>query len=146
MLRLVSITGIALAMVIGFVALSTQMRDEFYMRTKVAEAASHLTAVAKQELNCGSADMAERDADLRASKPAILSSVSYEKTDSNAINVVGVFYATKGESGKLRIKQGRKFTVNCLCNENSLQCKRGFTDINKNYIPHLSTDNQTKDK
>jgi heme/copper-type cytochrome/quinol oxidase subunit 4 len=37
MLRLVSIIGIALAMVIGFVALSTQMRDDFYMRTKVTE-------------------------------------------------------------------------------------------------------------
>jgi hypothetical protein len=138
MLRLVSIIGIALAMVIGFVALSTQMRDDYYMRSKVAEAASHLNAVAKQELSCGT--VPENDTDLRSAKPATLSSVSYEKTDSNAINVVGVFYDIKGESGKLRIKQGRKFTLNCLCSDGILQCKRGFTDINKNYLPHLSAD------
>ena len=139
MLRIISITGIALAMVIGFVALSTQMRDDYYMRSKVAEAVSYLKTVAKQELNCGINNVAESDTDLRTSKPAILANVSYEKTDNNAINVVGVFYDAKGESGKLRIRQGRKFTVNCVCEDGSLQCQRGFTDINKNYIPHLST-------
>ncbi|WP_455221968.1 hypothetical protein [Kaarinaea lacus] len=142
MLRLVSIIGIAIAMVIGFVALSTQMRDDFYMRSKVTNAVSYLRAVAAQELNCGNADVAESDSELLSSKPAIFSSVSYEKTDINAVNVVGVFYDTKGESGKLRIKQGRKFTLNCNCTDNTLQCKRGFTDINKNYIPHLSATKQ----
>ena len=82
----------------------------------------------------------ENDTDLLSARPATLSSVSYEKTDSNAINVVGVFYDIKGESGKLRIKQGRKFTLNCLCSDGILQCKRGFTDVNKNFIPHLSAD------
>ncbi|MCI0506223.1 MAG: hypothetical protein L0Z73_08960 [Gammaproteobacteria bacterium] len=152
MLRLVSITGIALAMVVGFVALSTQMRDDYYMRSRVSEAVSYLNSVAQRELNCGITDMDQStmkqstidqstmdqsENELQVPKPAVLSSVSYEKTDANAINIVGVFYDVKGESGKLRIKQGRKFTLNCTCSDNTLQCKRGFTDINKNYIPHV---------
>jgi hypothetical protein len=145
MLRLVSITGIALAMVVGFVALSTQMRDDYYVRSRVSEAVSYLNSVAQRELNCGIAGMDHSDTgqnenESEASKPAMLSGVSYEKTDASAINIVGVFYDVKGESGKLRIKQGRKFTLNCACSNNSLQCKRGFTDINKNYIPHIGAD------
>ena len=142
MLRLVSIIGIAIAMVIGFVALSTQMRDDFEMRSRVAEAVSYLRAVAQQELRCDVAEMSKSDDDLKASKPAILSSVNYEKTEANAVNVVGVFFDTKAKSGKLRIKQGRKFTLTCECTDDSLQCKKGFTDINKNYIPHLSAQKQ----
>ncbi|WP_455206773.1 hypothetical protein [Kaarinaea lacus] len=142
MLRLISIIGIALAMVVGFVALSTQMRDDYYMRSKVSDAIFYLNSVAKQELNCGVADRSQDTTDLPAPKPDMLSSVSYEKTDSNAINVVGVFYDTKGQSGKLRIKQGRKFTLNCVCYNSALQCKKGFTDINKNYIPHIAAEKQ----
>lgn len=142
MLRLVSIIGIAIAMVVGFVALSTQMRDDFEMRSRVAEAVSYLRAVAQQELHCNVAELSKSDDELKAPRPAMLSSVNYEKTEAHAINVVGVFFDTKAKSGKLRIKQGRKFTLNCECAEHSLQCKRGFTDINKNYIPHLSSPKQ----
>jgi len=142
MLRLVSITGIAIAMVIGFVALSTQMRDDYEMRSRVAEAVSYLRAVAQQELDCNVSESTTSESELQASRPAMLSSVTYEKTESNTMNVVGVFYDTKGISGKLRIKQGRKYTLNCECANDLLQCKNGFTDINKNYVPHLTTPKQ----
>ena len=57
MLRLVSIIGIALAMVIGFVAISTQMRDEFYIRTKVSGVATYMKQLAEQELQCNRATL-----------------------------------------------------------------------------------------
>ena len=138
MLRLVSIIGITLAMVIGFMAISSQMRDDYSMRTKVAEAVTFLKSVAESKLNCGDDKSSQGLADLEESKPTIFSSVNYEMTEHDSINVVGTFNNVKGESGKLRIKQGRKFTLNCTCADTSIQCKKGFTDINKNLIPHIA--------
>ncbi|HEY5602959.1 MAG TPA: hypothetical protein VIM41_07630 [Gammaproteobacteria bacterium] len=150
MLRLISISGIALAMVIGFVALSTQMRDDYYMRAKVSDAVKYLYSVAQQELDCGVAGIKQNATDARPAKPAIWSTVTHEittheaqvtgeTTDKSAIEVAGVFHDVKGESGKLRIKQGRKFILNCVCHNDALQCQQGLTDINKNYIPPIST-------
>lgn len=138
MLRLISIAGITLAMVIGFAALSTQMRDDYSMRSKVAAAVSYLKSVANNELDCAGSQSDKRFTDGDKNKPDIFASVIYEMTDIGAINVVGVFNDVKGDSGKLRIKQGRKFTLHCTCNNQSLQCKRGFSDINKNLIPHIA--------
>lgn len=139
MLRLVSITGITLAMVIGFMAISSQMSDDYYMRTKVAEAVTFLKLVADSKLECSADQENSRVTDPENEKPALFSSVNYEMTESNSINVVGVFNNVNGESGKLRIRQGRKFTLNCSCSNTSLNCKRGFTDINKNLIPHIAS-------
>lgn len=140
MLRLVSITGITLAMVIGFLALSSQMSDDYYMRTEVAKAVTYLKAVANIELECSTGQTNTRFSNPDNNRPAVFSSVNYEMTEHNSINVVGVFNNVNGESGKLRIKQGRKFTLNCTCDNGLLQCKRGFTDINKNLIPHIATE------
>jgi hypothetical protein len=125
-------------MVIGFMAISSQMRDDYSMRTKVAEAVTFLKSVAESELNCGNDESSQGMADIEDSKPEIFSSVNYEMTEHDSINVVGTFNNVKGESGKLRIKQGRKFTLNCACADTAIQCKRGFTDINKNLIPHIA--------
>ena len=138
MLRLISIVGITLAMVIGFAAISTQMRDDYGLRSKVAGAVSYLKSVADSELACDGHRTDKRFTDREKDKPAIFSSVNYEMTEIDAINVVGIFNDVKGESGKLRIRQGRKFTLHCTCNKNFLECKRGFTDINKNLIPHIA--------
>jgi len=138
MLRLVSVTGITLAMVIGFMAISSQMRDDYYMRTKVSEAVTFLKSIADSELNCGNDKSNEEFADPEENKPAVFSTVTYEMTEHDSINVVGIFNNVNGESGKLRIKQGRKFTLSCTCADISLQCKKGFTDINKNLIPHIA--------
>lgn len=138
MLRLVSITGITLAMVIGFMALSSQMRDDYAMRTKVAEAVTYLKLVADNELECSIDQSNKRFTDPDTNKPPMFSTVNYELIEQDSINVVGIFENVTGESGKLRIKQGRKFTLNCTCVNTSLQCKRGFTDINKNLIPHIA--------
>lgn len=55
MLRLVSIIGIALAMVIGFVALSSQMKDDFTARTAVVDVIAELKKVATGSLQCDQA-------------------------------------------------------------------------------------------
>ena len=52
MLRLVSIIGIALAMVVGFVALSTQMKDDYTARTAVVKVISELKTIAGTKLQC----------------------------------------------------------------------------------------------
>jgi len=140
MLRIISVTGITLAMVIGFMAISSQMRDDYYMRTKVSEAVTYLKSVAENELECNTGEPENRLTDPSDAKPAVFSTVNYEMTEHNSINVVGIFNNVNGESGKLRIKQGRKFTLNCTCTNISLQCKRGFTDINKNLIPHIAAE------
>ena len=139
MLRLVSITGITLAMVIGFMAISSQMRDDYSMRIKVAEAVTYLKLVADSELECSVEQPNKQFTDPDRDKPAMFSNITYEMTEQDSINVVGVFNNVKGESGKLRIKQGRKFTLNCSCLGTLLKCKRGFTDINKNLIPHIGS-------
>lgn len=126
-------------MVIGFMAISSQMSDDYYMRTKVAEAVTFLKLVADSKLECSADQENSRVTDPENEKPALFSSVNYEMTESNSINVVGVFNNVNGESGKLRIRQGRKFTLNCSCSNTSLNCKRGFTDINKNLIPHIAS-------
>lgn len=139
MLRLVSITGITLAMVIGFMAISSQMSDDYYLRTKVAEAVTFLKLAADSELACTADQENNKISDIKNEKPAIFSSVNYEMTETNAINIVGTFNNVNGESGKLRIKQGRKFTLNCSCTNGLLRCQKGFTDINKNLVPHIAT-------
>ena len=139
MLRLVSITGITLAMVIGFMALSSQMSDDYHMRTKVAEAVTYLKTVADQELECRTLQTNNKPSEQGDNKPAVFASVNHEMIEHDSINVVGVFNNVNGKSGKLRIRQGRKFTLNCTCINSSLQCKKGFTDINKNLIPHITS-------
>lgn len=52
MLRLVSIVGISLAMVVGFVALSSQMKDDYSVRSSVVIAIGEVIKIAGQKLNC----------------------------------------------------------------------------------------------
>ncbi|MGD8573233.1 MAG: hypothetical protein PVG89_17210 [Gammaproteobacteria bacterium] len=167
MLRLISVSGIALAMVIGFVALSTQMRDEFYIRTQVTEVAKYMKQVAQQELQCDAGTMVpalpaaaepnSNNADTAAiaaappppratsdtdsatdAKPDIVASIDYGFTDDDAFEVEAQFTDVKGESGKLRIKAGRKLVMRCNCggdNGTQTQCQTIASDINKNYVP-----------
>lgn len=52
MLRLVSVIGIAIAMVVGFVAISTQMKDDFSVRSRVVDIIKQMKDVAAEELQC----------------------------------------------------------------------------------------------
>lgn len=54
MLRLISIIGIAIAMVVGFVAISTQMKDDYSVRSRVVDVLKQMKNVAADELQCES--------------------------------------------------------------------------------------------
>ena len=160
MLRLVSVVGITLAMVIGFVALSSQMRDDFEVRTKVVKSIDDMKAIALQQLDCNPAesvtdsdnpgtfkhnqdqqqiDIEDQDADRASStedsSAGIVSSMGYENIDENTVEVVAAFKDVIGESGKLRIKSGRQIAIRCSCDETNLTCQIVGSDINKKYVP-----------
>lgn len=171
MLRMISVSGIAIAMVIGFVVLSKQMRDDFDVRKKVYEGALYMKRIANAQLQCAQSDLAQKlvtetqhgnDADeslsvtqaeeegnsnyeaindtpeidaVVANKPEIFTAVSSEPAGENIINVIAVFNNVSGQSGKLRIKAGRKLGLKCVCVENNIECNTVFSDINKKYIP-----------
>lgn len=52
MLRLISIIGIAIAMVIGFVALSSNMKDDYTVRSRVVDVLKQMKEMASRELQC----------------------------------------------------------------------------------------------
>ena len=54
MLRLISVIGIALAMVIGFIAISTQMKDDYSVRSRVVDVLKQMKNLAADELQCES--------------------------------------------------------------------------------------------
>lgn len=54
MLRLISVIGIALAMVIGFIAISTQMKDDYSVRSRVVDVLKQMKNLAADELQCDS--------------------------------------------------------------------------------------------
>ena len=58
MLRLISIIGIAIAMVIGFVAISTKMKDDYNVRSRVVDVLKQMKGVALEELQCGASNSA----------------------------------------------------------------------------------------
>ena len=156
MLRLVSVVGITIAMVVGFVAISSQMRDDFDVRSKVVKGIDSMKALANQELHCDFIDT-ERDSDAEQTNPedmvnqedqnrmnnttsagddsGIFSSIDYEFIEDNKIEVVAVFTAVKGSSGKLRISSGRKINIQCSCIDENISCQVAGSDINKKYIP-----------
>jgi hypothetical protein len=100
MLRLVSVIGIAIAMVIGFVALSTQMRVEFFVRQQVSTVANYMKHIANQELQC--------DAGIRVpGLPGAVSPANNDTTgDQSASNVDSTMAAaaeddvSTGDSGQ----------------------------------------------
>ena len=53
MLRLISIIGIAIAMVIGFVAISSKMKDDYTARTRIVDVIEQMKTLATDELLCG---------------------------------------------------------------------------------------------
>jgi len=52
MLRLISIIGIAIAMVIGFVAISSKMKDDYTVRGRIVDVIKQMKDVAASELQC----------------------------------------------------------------------------------------------
>lgn len=52
MLRLISVIGIAIAMVIGFVAISSQMKDDYNVRSQVVDVLKQMKTLAAEELQC----------------------------------------------------------------------------------------------
>ena len=54
MLRFISIIGIAIAMVVGFVAISTKMKDDFNVRARVIAVLKQMKQLATDELQCAS--------------------------------------------------------------------------------------------
>ena len=52
MLRLISVFGITIAMVIGFIAVSSQMKDDFTVRSRVVDVIKEMKALASDELQC----------------------------------------------------------------------------------------------
>ena len=160
MLRLVSVVGITLAMVIGFVALSMQMRDDYDVKTKVVNGIEDMIAFAQQELTCDKSkldtnveppgtfeqDPAEQDNGGDSKEPlpdtaiggdpmSIFDSMAYENVTANSLDVIAVFKDVTGGSGKLRIKSGRQLTIRCTCNGTNLSCQTVTSDVNKKYIP-----------
>jgi len=161
MTRIVSVVGIALAMVIGFVALSTQMHDDYTVRALVIDAVAHIKQQATQRLACKQSASVNRipaaaatsetpDTQIDTSKlsppstqnqedttdlPSIFTSLDYNKTGVSEITATAVFKDVTGESGKLRIKAGRKMIVHCLCHDSAVECDQIQSDINKKYVP-----------
>ena len=54
MLRLISVIGIAIAMVIGFIAISSNMKDDYTIRSRVVEVLKQMKDIAADELQCAS--------------------------------------------------------------------------------------------
>ncbi len=52
MLRLISIIGIAIAMVIGFVAISSKMKDDYTVRSRIVDVIEQMKNIAADELQC----------------------------------------------------------------------------------------------
>lgn len=53
MLRLISVIGIAIAMVIGFIAISSKMKDDYTVRSRVVSVLKQMMDLAYDELECG---------------------------------------------------------------------------------------------
>jgi len=157
MLRLVSVVGITIAMVIGFVAISTQMRDDYDVRSLVIAGVDDMKALAQRELSCDTADSASVDdtagtfePDLskpdesgKAEKPHaesaatanIFASMDYENINEDTLTIIAVFNDVKGGSGNLRIKAGRQISLHCSCAGKNINCQIADSNINKKYIP-----------
>ncbi|WP_455375630.1 hypothetical protein [Kaarinaea lacus] len=54
MLRLISVIGIAIAMVIGFIAISSNMKDDYTIRSRVVDVLKQMKDIAANELQCAS--------------------------------------------------------------------------------------------
>jgi len=52
MLRLISVVGITIAMVIGFLAISSQMKDDYSVRSRVVSVLKQMKELASNELEC----------------------------------------------------------------------------------------------
>jgi len=127
-------------MVIGFVALSSQMHDDFSVRSTVVQAVVQIKQQAFHKLDCQKQPFIEKDklesdpTDL----PSIFSSLSFNATGINQLTINAVFNNVNGESGRLRIKAGRKMIIQCSCQNQTPVCDKIQTDINKKYIPGKS--------
>lgn len=129
MLRLVSVIGIAIAMVIGFVALSTQMRDEFSVRQQVIAVANYMKHVADRELQC---NVGTRVPGL----PGDESPANNDSTgDPGASNVASTMAAPTGDNGQStagepaqpKIVSAVNYTTS---NDGVVEVIAQFTDVN----------------
>jgi len=53
MLRFISVIGIAIAMLVGFIAISTKMKDDYTVRSRVVSVLKQMKNLASEELQCG---------------------------------------------------------------------------------------------
>ena len=131
--------GIAIAMVIGFVALTSQMHDDFSVRSKVVNAVAKLKQTAIAKLDCQKLPAINNNVESDSENvPELFSSLSFSVTENKQLTVTAVFNDVKGESGRLRIKAGRKMTIQCACQNQTPVCGNIQSDINKKYIPGKS--------
>ena len=87
MLRLVSIVGIAIAMVIGFAALSSKMKDDYTVRSHIVDVLKQMTALAGEELQCQATNNTVPEVDITTDSeltPLIDSPVT-TKEDSSTV-------------------------------------------------------------
>jgi len=123
-------------MVVGFVALTSQMHDDFGVRSKVVQAVAQVKQLAMGKLNCQKQPTANRNVEPDSDHiPDLFSSLSFSATGNNQLTVSAVFNNVNGESGRLRIKAGRKMIIQCACHDQAPVCDSIQSDINKKYIP-----------
>lgn len=84
MLRLISIIGIAIAMLIGFIAISTNMKEDYAIRSRVVSVLKQMKNLATEELRCGlSSDIThnnQAEKEDSETAPAIEMSVELDTT------------------------------------------------------------------
>ena len=64
MLRLISVIGIAIAMVIGFIAISSNMKDDYTVRSRVVDVLKQMKDIAADELQCASTKKSSAEVEI----------------------------------------------------------------------------------